>query len=316
MRNEHTEARLRRRALTTMILAIFFLILGATGVVLYASPRGRVANWTDWSVLGLTKQNWSAIHITTATLILVVVVIHLILNWKVFSFYFRSSKPGNLNLKREMVVAVSVAVLFVAGTVAEIPPFSTVLWANERLKDYWEESSERAPVAHAEELAIDELSPSVGIPAEEILSRLHDAGFEAADTSARFGEIAALNGVSPNALFEVVVPHSPGSNGYGRRGAGQTREGGACDSRDSEGIEGAGFFQGAGGGAGYGRKTLKQVCLEEGIDPTEILARLRERGVEATEDQNLREIADRIGVHPKEILPSLVRVAQADVDPR
>ncbi|MCA9437408.1 MAG: hypothetical protein KC978_16610, partial [Candidatus Omnitrophica bacterium] len=81
-------------------------------------------------------------------------------------------------------------------------------------------------------------------------------------------------------------------------------------------IEGAGFFQGSGGGAGYGRKTLKQVCLEEGFDSTEILAQLRERDIEANEEQTLREIADRIGVHPKEILPSLMRVAQGDTDGR
>jgi hypothetical protein len=38
--------------------------------------------------------------------------------------------------------------------------------------------------------------------------------------------------------------------------------------------------------------------------------------IEASKDQTLRDIADRIEVHPKEVLPSLLRVAQGHVDNR
>jgi len=46
------------RGFTSLLLAAGFLILAGSGLVLYASPRGRVANWTDWEVLGLTKHEW------------------------------------------------------------------------------------------------------------------------------------------------------------------------------------------------------------------------------------------------------------------
>ena len=42
----------------TSILLIFTLIIDAlSGVILYIAPFGRYANWTVWTLWGLTKPN-------------------------------------------------------------------------------------------------------------------------------------------------------------------------------------------------------------------------------------------------------------------
>ena len=44
------------RALTSLTLLWMFLALLVSGVVLYIAPPGRIAHWTDWALLGLTKE--------------------------------------------------------------------------------------------------------------------------------------------------------------------------------------------------------------------------------------------------------------------
>ena len=70
------------RALISVLVALGFLMLAVTGMVLFIAPPGRVANWTDWSILGLRKSEWGAVHIWFGLLFLAVSVWHLALNWR------------------------------------------------------------------------------------------------------------------------------------------------------------------------------------------------------------------------------------------
>ena len=44
------------RAMTSMMTTGGFLIMGVTGLMLFATPEGRLAYWVDWSLGGLTKE--------------------------------------------------------------------------------------------------------------------------------------------------------------------------------------------------------------------------------------------------------------------
>jgi hypothetical protein len=54
---------LRIKGLTSLAMACLFLIVSFSGIILYMTPQGRVANWTNWTLLGLGKHDWSAVHI-------------------------------------------------------------------------------------------------------------------------------------------------------------------------------------------------------------------------------------------------------------
>ncbi len=43
------------RAMTSVLIAASFLLVVVSGVVLFVSPPGRVANWGNWRMVGLTK---------------------------------------------------------------------------------------------------------------------------------------------------------------------------------------------------------------------------------------------------------------------
>ncbi len=44
--------------------------------MLFVSPPGRVANWTNWSLVGLTKHQWGGLHIWFSTVFLFVAIVH------------------------------------------------------------------------------------------------------------------------------------------------------------------------------------------------------------------------------------------------
>ncbi len=94
--------RFRAKGFTSLLLACTFLVVAVSGVILFMTPRGRVANWTGWTMAGLDKHEWAALHINTCLVFLAVALGHLLLNWRLFWSYIRSG-PTRVNLKAEML---------------------------------------------------------------------------------------------------------------------------------------------------------------------------------------------------------------------
>jgi hypothetical protein len=117
-----------------LLLTLLFLALGFSGVILFLTPRGRVANWTGWTMLGLEKQGWQAVHINIALLFLVVAGLHLFLNWGMFWGYIKKKASLSLNLKLEMLVAVVIAGGVLVGTIKGVSPFGALMTLNYHIR--------------------------------------------------------------------------------------------------------------------------------------------------------------------------------------
>ena len=104
------------RAMTSMMTTGGFLIMGATGLMLFATPEGRLAYWVDWSLGGLTKEEWGAIHVTSSLLFLVAGFIHLWFNWRQFVAYLRHRLERKLSIRPEAPAAAALLAVLVAGT--------------------------------------------------------------------------------------------------------------------------------------------------------------------------------------------------------
>ncbi|MCK4782139.1 MAG: DUF4405 domain-containing protein, partial [Desulfobacteraceae bacterium] len=50
------------RGWTTFVVTISFVVDTISGIILYVAPPGRIANWTNWTIWGLNKEEWAAIH--------------------------------------------------------------------------------------------------------------------------------------------------------------------------------------------------------------------------------------------------------------
>jgi hypothetical protein len=156
------------------------LVMAFAGIMLYLTPRGRVANWTDWTLIGLGKEQWASLHMNASLLFVIVAVLHLVLNWSIFFRYLKKTS-ARLHMKKELALATPIAAVCAAGTITELSPFSSVAALNNDIKDYWEQRATRAPVPHVDELTLEEISTQVNLPVSDMTTALGKEGFDAND---------------------------------------------------------------------------------------------------------------------------------------
>ena len=111
------------RKATSLTLLISFIPLILTSVILYIAPEGRVAYWADWHLLGLSKTQWSDIHINLGFLFLAAGLIHLWLNWRPILAYLKNKAKELVVFTPAMWVALLLNLVFLVGTLAYILPF-------------------------------------------------------------------------------------------------------------------------------------------------------------------------------------------------
>lgn len=217
--------RLNWRGLTSLIVTLAFLVLATTGVIMFISPQGRVANWTGWNVLGLTKQQWIAVHTTMALLFVIAAGFHVYFNWQALVRYFVLKRK--LHLKREMIGAVAIVTVVFTGTIFEIPPFSSIIALNGHAKGHWglqesspagiEESTvlEAVSQEHSAGLGkghgaglgrqtLQSLCESNSLPLENALGILRQHGFTAKAEST-LKALAVQKGMTPAEVRDLLV---------------------------------------------------------------------------------------------------------------
>ena len=153
------------KVFTSLLMALAFLVMVVSGIILYISPPGRVANWTNWNIWGLSKVQWTNFHLTFMVVFIISGVLHLFhFNWKLFWSYLKSKSQAGLRFKSEMLVAVILFLILLAGTILEIPPMSTVADLGDTFSESWDENKIEAPQAHAELLTIEAYAATIKEP--------------------------------------------------------------------------------------------------------------------------------------------------------
>lgn len=269
------------RGFTSLALTMAFLLMAFSGIVLYLTPKGRVANWSGWTMLGLSKEEWAGIHTTGSLFLLVAAGFHIYFNWRPLLYYLKKKAARGIHLKWELAAAVVLGVVFFLGTLKGIPPFGTILDWGENIKDYWERQSPRAPMAHAEEMTLAQFSLEMEIPLDVAIQRLKDRGWSVPSGDLAMLDLAEINRVTPNELGLAV--RSDLERGSGNR-RGQRGESG-----------------------GFGRSTLEETCELEQLDLTRAVERLKSLGIEARPSDTMRSLAEQAGRSPRELFEYINR---------
>ena len=260
------------RGWTTFVVTISFIVDTISGVILYIAPPGRIAHWTNWTVWGLDKEEWGAIHTIFGYVLLIIVGIHLYYNWKIFWNFIWSKVRKALNLKWELITATVLCLFLFLGTLWNIPPFSSTMDLGEHFKQSWEEAKVEIPIAHAELLSLQEFAEKIKVPVDQILHALKSRGYKVKNVQQILGDVAKENRTSLDKLYEVIK---------------------------SEGVKPA--VPGTIEGTGMGRKTLNAICSEKGLSLDDVLARLKQKGIKANPNDKLKDVASKLGKTPMEI---------------
>ena len=116
---------MRRVVSLTLLISLLPLVL--TSIVLYIVPEGRVAYWSEWTMLGLSKTQWGDIHINLGWLFLAAGFLHLYLNWKPVVAYMKTKAKELKVFTLEFNIGLLLTIFFIVGTLQGIPPLSTII---------------------------------------------------------------------------------------------------------------------------------------------------------------------------------------------
>ncbi len=287
------------RAFVSVLTTLSFIAMTFTGVILFVVPPGRIANWTGWTMIALTKHQWVGLHVWFSLIFMIASGFHVYLNWNPLVRYFKSKASHAFALRPEWVLALVISAVVFVCTLGNVAPFSSLLEWNEAIKYSWDTPRQRAPIPHAELLTFTELAEQVqDVNLETMLANLKAKGIEAGSPDVVIGELAEASKMTPMQLYDLALGqsgHSRGRAGQGGRGHGQGR-GQAGQFADANHVQ-----AGPGPGRGLGRLTLKQYCDQIGMDINASVDKLKKAGFEATPDMTIRAIAETVGVLPSEI---------------
>lgn len=267
----------RIRAFTAMMMLWSFVLETVSGIVLYIVPPGRVANWTNWKLWGLTKHQWAAVHTILGYVFLLFAVLHIYFNWKPIISYIKRKVHRGLRMRLEMILSLAVSILVTVLTIASIPPFSSVMDLGESLKNSWEDNQRQPFLAHAELLTFREFTKQVDISLEDALVVLKRNGIEVEDVDLEVAAIAEKNNISPAAIYEAL---RSGVSEEGRQ-----KLDGRLSSPQRGGM--------AGGGLGW--KTIEQIAGELNVPIEKVMDILKKEGIEAEKTDVVRDAAEKNG---------------------
>jgi hypothetical protein len=261
------------RAFVTFSIVFSFLVIAASGLVLYIAPPGRVANWSQWRFGLLQKADWQAVHTVFALLFLVAAAVHLYFNWRVIVAYVRTRLGQGIRRKWELAGACGLGFAVLALTLAGVPPFATVVSLGESAKASWSNPATEPPVPHAEAWTLAKFAETTKVPVERAMQNLETAGMAAKSPDMTIDAVAATYGVTPKDVYVKAL-------GQAKAARAPLAEGG-----------------------GYGMKTVQQVAEQLELPLETALQRLRGAGLAgAMADSNIRALANENGRKPFEIV--------------
>lgn len=197
---------MRRLISLTAMLSFIFTVV--TSVILYISPLGRIAFWADWTLWGLSKEQWGDLHVTVGTLLLIALVLHVYYNWKSIVAYLSQSKKVVI-FTRDFNVALVIVLVVCFGTYANVPPFSSILELSESIKNKATITYGEPPYGHAELTPLAQLAPKIGMTPEQMVTALANAGYAATSQTTSLLELARKYKVSPQQVYKALQLDAP-----------------------------------------------------------------------------------------------------------
>jgi hypothetical protein len=196
---------MNKRGLITLLTSFGFLTLTVTSIALFIVPQGKIAYWIDWRLLGLSKQDWTNIHILSGLIFIIAGVFHLIYNWKPFVNYLYAKFSGLLGLKKEFAIATAVFALIISSAIFSLPPLQSIIDLNAAIKESWVANTEAIPpFGHAEQMHFKRFAKKQGIDLDKALAELEKNNIHVEDVKTSLEEIAKANRTTPMNIYMVI----------------------------------------------------------------------------------------------------------------
>ncbi len=196
------------RSYISFALAITFLMISVSGIILYLAPPGRIARWISWMMLGMSRAQWESQHTLFSCLFIILVVVHLFfMNWQLFFSYLKNKIENGKSYSKEIITASATIFVIFVITLFEIPPAVNVMNLGSLFSDSWGKKISHPPVPHTEEMTLNEIAANlVDTTTDILIEKMRSAGYKVNGGDQTLNEVADLNGVSPATVFDAISP--------------------------------------------------------------------------------------------------------------
>jgi hypothetical protein len=150
----------------------------------------------------------------------------------------------------------------------------------ENFKNSWEESKNEPFVPHAELMLFDEFVKRIGIPEEQAIQLLKEAGITVKDRKTVINDIAEENDIAPSEIHDLLI-----------KSLSKEKKDKLAKTAEHQTI-----------GSGFGMKSLEQVAAELEMPVEEAVEILESRGIRAKKDDLIKTIAEENEKRPYEIV--------------
>jgi hypothetical protein len=260
--------------ITSLTLLLSFIFLAVTSVVLYVVPEGRVAYWSDWRWLGLSKTQWGAVHINSGFLFLAAGFVHLWCNWRAVVAYLKNKARKLRIVTPAFTAALLLNLIVLTGTLLNLPPFSSILELGHSFKKAAASKYGEPPYGHAELSSLALFAKRTGLDLTGIKTGLTRSGIHFTGDDQTILAIAQVNQLTPKAVYDALR-------------AGMVSKNNATEIAFPDQPV-----------PGMGRMTLKVICTQYGLDQQQIVSALATSGIKAEPEQSLQEIAGEHNTDP------------------
>lgn len=275
------------RRVVSLTLLISLVPLVFTSVILYIVPEGRVAYWSDWKMLGLSKSQWGDIHINLGWLFVAAGLFHLYLNWKPVLTYMKSKAKELKVFTLEFNTGLILTLFFIIGTLMGIPPLSTILDFGTSFKEAAAIKYGEPPYGHAERSSLKTLARRTGLDLAQIQTELSAAGLVYEGVEQSVLDVAKNNQLTPKEVWDVMQKAVP-----------------AEEAGEKKPFPDAPF-------PGFGLQNLQQICSSYGLDLGVIGLALEEKGISVDVTQSLKDMASANNMDPNSLFEIIHGVVQA-----
>ena len=256
----------------TMLLSMFIMIF--SGIILFITPPGRVANWANWELFGITKELYGQIHSTFMVLFIFATILHIFYNWRPLISYMKNESREFVLFTKDMIVATSLFLIFLLGTIYGISPFSNFLNLGDEIKNSWEKEYGTAPYSHAELSSLSSFSKKVGFEIEASKKVLESNNIIFKDEQS-LSLIAENNQVSPQFIYELLRKN--------------------LENKENKSIP----------LTGLGKKSIKEVAQTLGISSEEFIIKLKKLNLDADENAKFKDVVEGKDLSPSDVLEKL-----------
>lgn len=276
------------RKITSLTMLISFILCILTSIILFIVPHGRVAYWANWKLWGLSKTQWSELHLNLGILLLLAGLLHIYYNWKPITTYLKTRAKTVKVFTVNFNIALIFTLIVGLGTFFQIPPMSTIINISTSIKDSAGIKYGEPPYGHAELSSLKRFTKMVDLDLLKSIERLQQAGIQLENDSQTILDIASINNRSPKQIFAIIDPEPKEMTTGTKPGMPKLPP------------------------PGFGKKRLSEVCTDFGLELPVILSVFSEKGITGTPEQNIKEIAAANNIEPM-VLFEIIK--ETDINP-